>query len=94
MKKQSVHSHLSTYGDSGFISDDNETYSIVDMDKHMIETGEPFLDWRESYALGKMKLKIGDIVAIHKAGDVIPEVKSVVLERRCGKEFDFKRNGN
>ena len=26
------------------------------------ENGEPFLDWRESYALGKLRLKIGDIV--------------------------------
>jgi DNA helicase IV len=32
------------------------------MDKAMIETGEPCLDWRESYALGKLKNKIGDIV--------------------------------
>ena len=45
-----------------FISDDDEVYTTVDMDKCMIETGEPFLDWRESYALGKMKMKIGDIV--------------------------------
>ena len=45
-----------------FISDDGETFSTVDMDKHMIETGEPFLDWRESYALGKLKMKIGDII--------------------------------
>jgi hypothetical protein len=27
----------------------------------MIETGEPFLDWRESYALGRLKPRIGDI---------------------------------
>ena len=45
-----------------FISDGGETFSTVDMDKRMIETGEPFLDWRESYALGKLKMKIGDIV--------------------------------
>lgn len=45
-----------------FIADDDEVYSCVDMDKHMIEKGEPFLDWRESYALGRLKMKIGDIV--------------------------------
>lgn len=45
-----------------FLADDGETYANVDMDKCMIETGEPFLDWRESYALGKLKMKIGDIV--------------------------------
>ena len=45
-----------------FLADDGETYANVDMDKYMIETGEPFLDWRESYALGKLKMKIGDIV--------------------------------
>ena len=35
-------------------------------------------------------LKIGDIVEIHKAGDVIPEVKEVKFERRTGNELDFK----
>lgn len=44
-----------------FISDDGHIFS-VDMDKKMLETGEFSLDWRESYALGKIKNKIGDIV--------------------------------
>ena len=34
-------------------------------------------------------LKIGDFVEIKKAGDVIPEVVGVKLERRTGKEEDF-----
>lgn len=34
-------------------------------------------------------LKIGDIVSIRKAGDVIPEVVEVKLERRTGDEKDF-----
>lgn len=34
-------------------------------------------------------LKIGDIVAVHKAGDVIPEVIRALPERRTGKEKDF-----
>ncbi len=34
-------------------------------------------------------LKIGDTVLIQKAGDVIPEVVQVVLEKRTGKEVDF-----
>lgn len=34
-------------------------------------------------------LKIGDIVSIRKAGDVIPEVVEVKQERRTGKEKDF-----
>lgn len=34
-------------------------------------------------------LKIGDIVSIRKAGDVIPEVVDVKLERRTGEEKDF-----
>ena len=34
-------------------------------------------------------LKIGDIVSIRKAGDVIPEVVERKLERRTGKEKDF-----
>ncbi len=35
-------------------------------------------------------LKIGDIVSIRKAGDVIPEVVERKLERRTGKEKDFE----
>ncbi len=35
-------------------------------------------------------LKIGDIVSIRKAGDVIPEVVEAKLERRTGQEQDFK----
>lgn len=35
-------------------------------------------------------LKIGDIVAVHKAGDVIPEVIRALPERRTGKEKDFE----
>lgn len=31
-------------------------------------------------------LKIGDIVSIRKAGDVIPEVVSAIKERRTGNE--------
>ena len=35
-------------------------------------------------------LKIGDIVSIRKAGDVIPEVVERKLERRTGKEKEFE----
>lgn len=35
-------------------------------------------------------LKIGDVVSIRKAGDVIPEVVEVKKERRTGKEKDFE----
>lgn len=37
----------------------------------------------------KKGLKIGDIVAIRKAGDVIPEVIEAKVERRTGEEKDF-----
>jgi len=43
----------------------------------------------EDYVISK-DLKIGDIVSIHKAGDVIPEVGEVKKERRTGKEKDFE----
>lgn len=43
----------------------------------------------EDYVLTK-HIKIGDIVAIRKAGDVIPEVVSVKKERRTGFEQNFK----
>ena len=35
-------------------------------------------------------LKIGDIVVIQKAGDVIPEVVKVVKDKRTGEEIEFK----
>lgn len=35
-------------------------------------------------------LKIGDTVVIQKAGDVIPEIVEVKLEKRTGKEIDFE----
>ena len=43
----------------------------------------------EDYCLIK-QIKIGDIVSIRKAGDVIPEVVEVKKERRNGNEIDFK----
>lgn len=42
----------------------------------------------EDYVIAK-GLKIGDIVSIHKAGDVIPEVVEPKVERRTGNEKDF-----
>ena len=39
-------------------------------------------------------LKIGDIVSIRKAGDVIPEVIEAKLERREGNEVDFVMTKN
>lgn len=42
----------------------------------------------EDYVKAK-GLKIGDIISIHKAGDVIPEVGEVKLDRRTGSEKDF-----
>ncbi len=42
----------------------------------------------EDYVIEK-GLKIGDIVSIRKAGDVIPEVVEPILDRRVGTERDF-----
>lgn len=42
----------------------------------------------EDYVLER-DIKIGDTVAIKKAGDVIPEVVKVIKERRTGNEIDF-----
>ncbi len=43
----------------------------------------------EDYVKG-LDLKIGDIVSIKKAGDVIPEVTKAIKERRTGDEIPFK----
>lgn len=47
----------------------------------------------EDYVKEK-EIMIGDVIAIHKAGDVIPEVVSVKKERRTGKEIPFKMAAN
>ncbi len=40
--------------------------------------------------VNNLDLMIGDIVSVHKAGDVIPEVSGAIKERRCGIEKPFK----
>ena len=42
----------------------------------------------EEYVISK-DLRIGDIVSIRKAGDVIPEVVEAKKERRLGTEIPF-----
>lgn len=44
-----------------FVAEDGKTYKSVEMDKGMLLTGEYSLDWKESFALGKLIHKIGDI---------------------------------
>lgn len=43
----------------------------------------------EDYCLDK-DIRVGDIISIRKAGDVIPEVVEVKKERRTGNEIPFK----
>lgn len=43
----------------------------------------------EDYIIGK-DIRIGDIVSIRKAGDIIPEVVEVIKERRTGLEVPFE----
>lgn len=45
-----------------FATDEGSEFHGVEMDKHMILTGEKCVDWRLSYQLGKLKNRIGDIV--------------------------------
>ena len=47
----------------------------------------------EAYVIEK-DLKIGDIVSIRKAGDVIPEVVEPIIDRRTGEEVDFHMTHN
>ena len=44
------------------IPETEDIYPMVEMDHHMIITGEKCCDWRLSYQLGKLKNKYGDIV--------------------------------
>lgn len=43
----------------------------------------------EDYCIDK-DIRVGDVISIRKAGDVIPEVVEVKKERRTGKETPFK----
>lgn len=43
----------------------------------------------EDYVITK-EIKIGDVISIRKAGDVIPEVVEVKKDRRKGNEIDFE----
>lgn len=45
-----------------FESESGGTFHGIQMDKHMIETGEKCIDYRTAYALGRLKERIGDIV--------------------------------
>ncbi len=47
----------------------------------------------EDYIKDK-EIMIGDVISIHKAGDVIPEVVAVKKERRTGEEIPFKMATN
>ena len=47
----------------------------------------------EDYVISK-DLRIGDVVSLRKAGDVIPEVVEAKLERRTGKEIPFTMISN
>jgi DNA ligase (NAD+) len=40
--------------------------------------------------VNKLDIRVGDHVVVHKAGSVIPEVVSVVKDKRTGKEVPFK----
>lgn len=57
-----MRNHKLDFINTNFITDEGQEFYDVHMDKNMILTGEKCLDWRESYALGKLANKIGDIV--------------------------------
>lgn len=45
-----------------FETDDGAIFTDVEIDKNLIMGGEKCVDWRTSYALGKLRNRIGDIV--------------------------------
>lgn len=47
---------------ANIITEENDIYSNFSIDKDLITMGEPCLDWRDSYKLGKLKQRIGDLI--------------------------------
>ena len=66
-----------------FETDEGETFEQIEMDKHMIETGEKCIDWKEAYALGKLIPRIGDIVPREFAFGY-----AITCHKSQGSEFD------
>lgn len=49
-----VRNHKIEIIDCDFYTDEGKNYSLVNMDKSLIETGEKALNWKEEYALSKV----------------------------------------
>ena len=45
-----------------FAPDGTSNFNGISLDKNYLETEEPCVDWRISFQLGKMKMRIGDIL--------------------------------
>ena len=73
-----------TVGRTGRITP-NAVFSPVHVDGSLISKATLH---NEAYCKEK-DVKIGDVVEVHKAGDVIPEIGEVKKERRTGNEKDF-----
>ena len=43
-------------------TEEGDCYPLIVADKNMIMTNTKSIDWRDSYALGRLKSRIGDIV--------------------------------
>lgn len=62
VKKQFKVSKLDTFATNLYVPETNDIYHSIEMDYNMILTGEKSIDWRLSYALGRLKPKYGDMI--------------------------------
>ena len=65
------------------IPDTQDIYPMVDIDHHMMLTGDKCCDWRLSYKLGKLK---------HKYGEIVPKeftyAYAITCHKSQGSEWD------
>lgn len=62
IRKQFKVSKIDIFATNLYVPETEDIYHSIEMDYNMILTGEKSIDWRLSYALGRLKPKYGDMI--------------------------------